>query len=151
MPTSVLNAPGKLARTVGFATLLAACGESLKLILEPEVGTGQLYDLTTFNGQTLPATIIQEQTKLEIKKGALTLATDSTWILSYVVKQSNAVGVLNSIETGRGVFTRQNTTLSLRFVGDTAVKYRGTYSPTDVALTDVSSATADRLAFRVRP
>lgn len=131
------------------ALLFAACTlEGLNPNLEPETGTGSVYTLIAINGSTVPVVIVQGQTTLEVKKGALTLATDSTWILSYVVRQTNGGGESNSIQTSRGSFRLSGATIRLSLVGDTAARFSGAYSATDVAVRDLSQPTGDLLTFK---
>ncbi|MGQ0649610.1 MAG: hypothetical protein ACT4P7_18815 [Gemmatimonadaceae bacterium] len=140
-----------LRRPLAYAAsvAVAACAlDNMTSALEPETGTGQVYTLVTFNGKNVPAVVLQNQSTLEIQKGALTLSADSSWTLSYVVRLSTGGGDQNSVQTSRGVYSLIGTALKLTFRGDTATRFTGTYSPTDVVLKDASVANGDVLAFR---
>ena len=139
--------PRRLLGLACACTLAACAGKGLKAILEPDTGPGAVYALLTFNGKPTPVEIVSNSTKLEIKKGALTLGTDSTWILSYVVRQSTTGGEQNSVVTTRGLFSLTGTAIRLRLLSDSLTRLSGTYSPTDVTLTDLTAVNGDRLAF----
>jgi hypothetical protein len=134
-----------------FALLLLATACSLDPIgddVEPETGPGTVYSLVSVNGASIPAQVVQAQSVVEVTRGALTLATDSTFILSYIVRMkagsSEQVGTI----TTRGRYGLASAQLQMRVSGDSAVRYRGTYSATDVSVADVSVPNGDQFAFR---
>ncbi|MEP7383072.1 MAG: hypothetical protein ABI910_15385 [Gemmatimonadota bacterium] len=134
-----------------FATLLAlvaACRISeVVSTSEPLTGPGTVYALASANEITLPATFTQEGGSFEIRKGALTLGTDSTYIFSLAVRSStNGSQPANSTTTFRGSFTRTGDALTLLQLGDTL--FRGTYAPTNVnLLRQAAQITGDRFTF----
>ncbi|MBK8250486.1 MAG: hypothetical protein IPK85_24285 [Gemmatimonadetes bacterium] len=132
-----------------LALLAAACSlEPLGDDVEPETGPGVVYSLVSVNGASIPAQVVQAQTVVEVTRGALTLATDSTFILSYIVRtrggSSEQVGTI----TARGSYGLAGTQLAMRVAGDTAVRYRGSHSASDVAVGDVSVPNGDQFVFR---
>jgi hypothetical protein len=104
--------------------------------------------LVSVNGKNVPAQVVQGQTVLEVTKGALTLATDSTYIVSYILRASGGGTDQISTQTTRGTYTVGGTTISMRLQADTAARYRGTYSASDVSITDIGVVNGDQLAFR---
>ena len=134
-----------------FALLLLATACSLDPIgddVEPETGPGTVYSLVSVNGSAVPAQVVQAQSVVEVTRGALTLATDSSFILSYIVRaragSSEQVGTI----TTRGQFGLAGGQLQMRVVGDTAIRYRGSYTATDVSVADVSVPNGDQFVFR---
>jgi hypothetical protein len=136
-----------VSRAALFA-LVAACRSSdLVSSTEPITGPGTVYALASANDITLPATFTQEGASFEIRKGALTLGTDSTFIFSLAVRSSvNGSLPATSTTTFRGTFTRDGTTVTLLQMSDTL--FRGTYSPNSVTLLRQAAQIAgDRFAF----
>src|SRR5512139_234260 len=106
-----------LVITAGLA--LAGCLDKLSSSLEPETGTGQVYTLITVNDMNLAAVIHQAQSRVEVRKGALTLAADSTWIISYVVHTSAAGSEQTNLATLKGTYTVASAALTLSLAGST--------------------------------
>ena len=129
--------------------VVAGCSlDKLNPNLEPETGTGNIYTLVGINASTVPVVIVQGQTTLEVKKGALTLAADSTWILSYVVRQTNGGGESHSIQTSRGNYGLRGAVITMRLATDTVTRFSGAYSLTDVSVRDISQPSGDLLIFK---
>lgn len=137
-----------LAVTLALS-LLAACSlEPLGDDVEPETGPGTVYQLVSVNGANIPAQVVQAQTIVEVTRGALTLATDSSFILSYIVRTRGGSSEQVGTVTARGRFGVTGTQLRMRVTSDTAVRYSGTYSATDVSVGDVSVPNGDQFVFR---
>ncbi|MCC6316864.1 MAG: hypothetical protein IT361_04155 [Gemmatimonadaceae bacterium] len=139
-----------LARSLLVVFGLAACKlDDLSSSLEPEVGTGQVYTLVTVNERAIPLTLTENGISFEIQRGALTLAADSSWILSFVVRQAGAGASQRTVSTQRGRYTHPqvNTVRLTPSPTDTVARFLGTYSPTAVVLTDQSVPNGDRLGF----
>ncbi|MBC7898250.1 MAG: hypothetical protein H7066_22710 [Cytophagaceae bacterium] len=134
--------------------LLSACKlDDLESALEPETGTGQVYSLTTVNDKTVPATLTQGNVTFEIQKGALTLAADSTFILSVVIRQAASGTSQRTVSTQRGKYrqpAQPTTAILLSSSTDTLTIFSGTYSSTAVDLADLTVPLGDRLRF-IRP
>ncbi len=131
-----------------LALVAAACHSTdLVSTTEPITGPGTVYALASANDITLPATFTQEGASFEIRKGALTLGTDSSFIFSLALRSSvNGSIPANSTTTLRGAFTRDGATITLLQMGDTL--FRGTYSPNSVTLLrQAAQITGDRFAF----
>jgi len=116
------------------AAITAACGvDEIVSTTEPVTGPGTVYALASTNDLTLPATFAQDGNAIQVRKGALTLAPDSTFIFSIAVRVSaNGAQASNSTQTFRGSYRRTGDVLTLRQERDTI--FRGTYAPTNVAL-----------------
>jgi hypothetical protein len=131
--------------------VLAATACSLEPLnddAEPETGPGTVFTLVSVNGSNLPAQVVQAQSVLEVARGALTLGTDSAFIFSYIVRARGGSSQQVSTVTLRGRYGVANAVLQLRVIGDTSVRYRGPWTATDVAFTDVSVPNGDQFGFR---
>ena len=117
------------------AALLAACGSSLDLTPpEPQTGPGTVYALATTDNLNIPATFLSDGKTVEVRKGALTLGTDSTYIFSLVLRSSvNGTQPVDGTVTFRGPFHRSGTALALVQQG-TDTLFAGSYSPNSVSL-----------------
>lgn len=131
-------------RPTVFPTLLAAAlvtgcgGPDFTSTTEPVTGPGTVYALATVDNRQLPVVFTDpnNQTQTEVRKGALTLSPDSSFIFSLALR-SNAGGIPStSTNTLRGSFTRSGTELTLVQGSDTL--FNGAYSPNNVALNLVS-------------
>lgn len=132
----------------GMAVIVGACHLSEVVSpTEPVTGPGVVYALASANDITLPATFTQEGTQVEIRKGALTLGPDSTYIFSLALRSSvNGSQPANTTFTLRGPFNRTGDVLTLLQMGDTL--FSGAYAPTSVTLLrQAAQVTADRFAF----
>lgn len=140
-----------IVAAIAVAGLLSSCRLGDKLA-GPDVETGQglVYDLTEVNTKPTPAVLAQGPPKVEVLRGALTLATDSTWIVSLIFRLSGPGSVQTETSTVRGNYTRVNTALTLKLATTGATHYSGTWSSTNVLLTDMNSTSSDRFAFRIR-
>jgi hypothetical protein len=138
----------KQGLALAAVVFLAACLDKLTTSLEPETGSGQVYTLITVNDMSVPAVIYSGQTRIEVRRGALTLAPDSTWIVSYLMHTTTGGSEQSNISTLRGVYSLTNASLTLTLSAGTAAHFTGTYSTTDVSLQDVSVANGLRLLFR---
>lgn len=137
-----------LAAPLVFA-LLAACSlDPIGDDVEPETGPGTVYQLVSVNGAAVPAQVVQAQTVVEVTRGALTLATDSSFILSYIVRTRGGSSEQVGTVTTRGRFGVTGTQLQMRVTSDTALRYTGSYSVTDVSVGDVSVPNGDQFVFR---
>lgn len=137
-----------LAALLSAVALVASCRLSESVSpSEPVTGPGTVYALASANEITLPATFTQEGSSFEIRKGALTLGPDSTFIFSLALRSSvNGSQPANSTTTFRGEFTRTGDALTLTQMGDTL--FRGTYAPTAVSLLrQAAQITGDRFSF----
>ncbi len=114
---------------------------------EPITGPGVVYALASANDITLPATFTQDGTQVEVRKGALTLGTDSTFIFSLALRTStNGSQPASTTHTLRGSFNRTGDVLAFLQMGDTL--FKGTYAPTSVTmLRQAAQVTGDRFAF----
>jgi hypothetical protein len=130
---------------------VSACKlNELNSVLEPETGAGQVYSLAAVNDKAVPVSLTQGNVVFEIQKGALTLATDSTWIISLVIRQQSAGTMQRTVSTQRGAYrqpAQPTTTIVLSSSADSTAIFSGTYSTAVVALTDVSVPQGDRLRF----
>lgn len=128
---------------------VAACKlDGLSTDIEPETGSGTVYALTQVNGINVPAQVAQGQTVLEVTRGALTLAPDSSWIVSYILRARTGGSDQVSTQTSRGRYSITGSTLSMRLSTDTVAKWRGSWSTTAVSITDQAVPNGDVLAFR---
>lgn len=132
-------------RTIGAATFLstlAACGvEEVVSPTEPVTGPGTVYALASTNDLALPASFNQDGNAIQVRKGALTLAPDSTFIFSIALRLSaNGAQASNSTTTFRGSYTRTGDQLALQHDGDTL--FLGSYAPTNVSLQRASAQVA---------
>ncbi|MGQ0766407.1 MAG: hypothetical protein ACT4OZ_12160 [Gemmatimonadota bacterium] len=136
-----------VAMTVGG--LVGAClPESDLLGPNPEIGEGLVYNLILFNSRNLPFVVTEGPPRLELQRGALTLSTDSTWIVSQVYRVTDAGQNLTQTITRRGNYTRAGAALRLQMFGDTTTQYVGTWSAEAVVLNDRAAAQGDQLDFR---
>lgn len=138
-----------------FALLATATVSACKLgddLAGPDVVTGEglVYNLIDVNAKPTPAVLVQGPPKVEVIRGALTLSADSTWIVSLIFRLTGPGSTQVETSTTRGSYTRTNTALTLRLASTSATQYAGTWSSTDVLLTDMASTTSDRLGFRIR-
>lgn len=127
---------------------LAACStDEIISTTEPTTGPGTVYALASANDLNLPATFVAEGTSTEIRKGALTLGPDSTFIFSLALRTSqNGATPTNGTTTMRGTLQRSGDALALVSQGDTL--FAGTYSPNTVHLLRAKAqVVADRFVF----
>jgi hypothetical protein len=123
----------RLALAAALAVSTACGVDEIVSTTEPVTGPGTVYALASTNDLTLPATFTQDGNAIEVRKGALTLAPDSTFIFSIALRLSaNGAQASNSTQTFRGTFTRTGDVLALRQEGDTL--FLGSYAPTNVGL-----------------
>jgi len=136
-----------LATLVGTATFSACSPHDVVSTTEPVTGPGTVYALATANELSLPATFQLEEAIIEIRKGALTLGTDSTFIFSIALRAAlNGGQPNNSTTTFRGTLKRSGDVLALVQTADTM--FVGTYSPNAVSLSAVSADVAiERYVF----
>lgn len=140
------------ARAVAGAALaagaLAACStDEIISTTEPITGPGTVYVLASANELNLPATFVAEGTSTEIRKGALTLGPDSTFIFSLALRTSqNGSTPSSGTTTMRGILQRSGDALALVAQGDTL--FAGTYAPNTVhLLRGKAQVVADRFVF----
>ncbi len=147
----LLSSFGMMRRVLPLASLVllvAACHLSDPVSTsEPITGPGTVYALASANDITIPATFTDEGTQVEIRKGALTLADDSTFIFSLALRVStNGSLPTNNTSTLRGTYSRTGTAMTLLQMGDTL--FAGTYSPTSISLLRQAAQVAgDRFSF----
>jgi hypothetical protein len=138
-------------RSMLVAIVVSACKlNDLEASFEPETGPGQVYTLAAINDQSVPVTLSQNNIVFEVQKGALTLATDSTWILSFIIRQQGSGASQRSVSTQRGKFrqpAQPTAQILLSASADSAVLFSGTYTPTTVNLTDALVPQGDRFRF----
>ncbi|MCC6931531.1 MAG: hypothetical protein IT359_21255 [Gemmatimonadaceae bacterium] len=131
------------------AAFAAACGGSLDATSpEPVTGTGEVYALATTDDINIPASFISEGRTVEVRKGALTLGPDSTFIFSLALRSSaNGTQPANGTVTIRGAFHRSGTALALvQQASDTL--FAGTYTTSLVSLLrGKASVVGDRYTF----
>jgi hypothetical protein len=137
----------RISGLIVAATLAACSVGELGQVLEPERGTGLVYELASVNGRALPAVVTEGNSSLEIRKGALTLAADSAWILSYVVRVTSGGAQQTTLNTLRGVYSLAVSALTLKAPDSVATQFTGTFSANSVALTDVTVTNGDLLVF----
>jgi ABC-type taurine transport system ATPase subunit len=122
-----------LALVAAVAVVAACSAEEIISTTEPVTGPGVVYALASTNDRTLPATFTQDGNAFEVRKGALTLAPDSTFIFSIALRVSaSGAQPSNSTQTFRGTYQRSGDAVALRQQGDTL--FLGTYAPTSVSL-----------------
>ena len=130
---------------------VSACKlNELDSVLEPETGAGQVYSLATYNDKVIPATLTQASIVYEIQKGALTLAPDSTWLISLVIRQQGQGTTQRTVATQHGKYrqpAQPTTTILLASLTDSTTIFSGTYTSTAVNLSDVSVVNGDRMRF----
>ncbi len=115
--------------------LAPACNGSLDVApVEPITGPGTVYALATTDDINIPATFTADGKSVEVRKGALTLGTDSTFILSLVLRTSvNGTQPASGTVTFRGAFHRTGTALAMvQQTSDTL--FAGTYAPSTISL-----------------
>ena len=149
-PRPAAGPVGKARRALAIVAALgavAACGSTTEIpsTTEPVTGPGTVYALASVNGIALPVVFTTDTTQIEVRKGALTLSPDSTWILSLATRTTRAGGTNNGTSTYRGPYTRDGSTLQLKLNG--AVAYSGSYSPNNVAVSAGGSAASERYVF----
>ncbi|HNV74548.1 MAG: hypothetical protein IPF87_00380 [Gemmatimonadetes bacterium] len=130
------------------ALLLTACGSDIGVsTTEPVTGPGTVYTLASANDISIPATFTVDGTNVEIRKGALTLGTDSSYIFSIAIRSSvNGSTPSNGTTTLRGPFHRNGTTLVLVQQSDTM--FVGTYTPNNISLLrGAAVVTGNRFVF----
>lgn len=133
---------GRKVMGAALVMLAAACSSSdLPSATEPLSGSGLVYTLVSVESKALPATVsIGQDANVAVISGKLTLAPDSTWIVSHVIATTTAANSPKSIVTLRGSYSRAGTTLTMKqTVGSTA--FTGTYSDNLVTLTAVVANT----------
>ena len=110
-------------------------------------GPGTVYTLASANDISIPATFTVDGTNVEIRKGALTLGTDSSYIFSIAIRSSvNGSTPSNGTTTLRGPFHRNGTTLVLVQQSDTM--FVGTYTPNNISLLrGAAVVTGNRFVF----
>ena len=146
-----------LTRSAGYVRsmllpiVVSACKlDDLESSFEPETGTGQVYTLAAINDQNVPVTLSQNNVVFEVQKGALTLAADSSWIISFVIRQSGSGSSQRTVTTQRGKFrqpAQPTTQILLSPNTDSTVFFSGTYTPTAVLLQDMLVPQGDRFRF----
>jgi len=131
-----------------MSVAIAACStDEIISTTEPITGPGTVYALASANDLSVPATFVAEGTTTEVRKGALTLGTDSTFIFSLALRTSaNGSTPSNGTTTLRGTFTRTGDALTLVAHGDTL--FAGTYAPNTVHLLRAKAqVTGERFVF----
>lgn len=131
-----------------MSVAIAACSpDEIISTTEPITGPGTVYALASTNDLSVPATFVVEGTTTEVRKGALTLGTDSTFIFSLALRTSaNGSTPSNGTTTLRGTFTRGGDALTLLAHGDTL--FSGTYAPNTVHLLRAKAqVTGERFVF----
>jgi len=139
---------GAAARLLVGAALAGACRESIGIsTTEPEVGPGTVYALVSANELPLPASFTNEGRTVQLRKGALTLGTDSTFIFSYAQRTAVTNGLPSEgVVTVRGQYRRNGTVLALLQQADTV--FTGTFAATTVNLTvRRATVTGQRFVF----
>lgn len=123
-----------------------ACREGAGIsTTEPEVGPGTVYALASANEITLPASFTAEGRTVVLRKGALTLGNDSTFIFSYAHRTAVNNGLpSDGTVSVRGQFRRNGTALALLQQSDTM--FTRTYAATTVSLS-VRRATVTEQRF----
>lgn len=141
------GARGIAGATLAAATLAACSTDEIVSTTEPTIGPGTVYVLASANDITLPVTFVAEGTSTEIRKGALTLGPDSTFIFSLALRSSqNGATPSNGTTTMRGTLKRSGDALALVAQGDTL--FAGTYAPNTVHLLRAKAqVVADRFVF----
>lgn len=136
------------ARSLFAVCVAGGCSEGLGISTsEPVTGPGTVYAMASANEVTLPATFTIEAETIELRRGALTLGDDSTFIFSYA-QRSGLTGsrLTDGTVTVRGQLKRSGTTLVLLQQQDTA--FTGTYAATTVNLQVRRAAvTGERFVF----
>lgn len=125
-----------------------ACGSDVPIsTTEPEAGPGTVYALASANDVSLPAVFTKGGETVEVRKGALTLGTDSTFIFSLALRTSrNGAQASSGTTTLRGQLKRTGTALALLQQGDTL--FAGTYTPNAVNLVvGKAQVTGERFVF----
>jgi hypothetical protein len=136
---------------IAFAVLLVvgACMGGKDIFgSEPETGEGLVYPLVAHNTRNVPIVLTSGPPRIELLRGALTLSTDSTWILSQVFKVTQQGEGLSQTVTARGVYTRTDAVIALRLEGDTVTQYNGSWTPNVVQLTGRASEQGTVLGFQ---
>ncbi len=140
------------ARAVAYlAPVLLAIGacasDEIVSTTEPVTGPGTVYALASANDISLPATFVVDGASTEIRKGALTLGTDSTFIFSLAMRTSvNGSTPANATITMRGTLKRTGDALALTRQTDTL--FVGMYAPNTVHLLVAKAQVAgDRFVF----
>ena len=138
---------GRVGALLAVASLAACATDEIVSTTEPVTGPGTVYALASANDLSIPATFVTEGTTTEIRKGALTLGTDSTFIFSIAVRTSvNGSTPANGTTTMRGTLQRTGDALALVAHGDTL--FAGTYAPNTVhLLRGKAQVAADRYVF----
>lgn len=147
----VLPPRGGVAATT-FALLLVlgagACRESLGVsTTEPETGPGTVYAMVSANDIPMPASLTAEGRTVQLRKGALTIGNDSTFIFSYAHRTAATNGLPSEgTVTVRGAIRRDGASLALLQQADTM--FTGTYAATTVSLTvRRATVTGERFVF----
>lgn len=137
--TDLRTLPRATRRTASAAaalllTMAAACSSDIGVsTTEPVTGPGTVYALASANDINLPATFTSDGMNVEIRKGALTLGADSSFIFSIAIRTStNGSTPSSGTTTLRGPFHRSGTTIVLVQQADTL--FQGTYSPNAINL-----------------
>lgn len=147
----LLTRSAGIVRSMLVPVFISACKVGdLESALEPETGSGQVYNLAAVNDKAVPVTLTQGNVTFDIQKGALTLAPDSTFILSVVIRQGGSGTSQRTVSTQRGRYrqpAQPTTTILLSLSADTVSIFSGTYSATAVDLSDLSVPQGDRLRF----
>jgi hypothetical protein len=147
-PTAPRRSPVLAALSAMVVVLFAACSEGIGIsTTEPEVGPGTVYALVSANEIALPASLAAEGRTVQLRKGALTIGHDSTFIFSYAQRTAVTNGLPSEgTVTVRGQLRRNGTALVLLQQGDTA--FTGTYAATTVSLAVRRAAvTGERFVF----
>lgn len=121
-------------RAAVLPSLVAACGGSdLPSATEPVAGNGLVYTLVSVDNKDVPAAVAAGAAVFTVTRGKLTLAPDSTWIVSSLISGSGSGGAASGVTTSRGTYRRTGTALVLS--QPAAEAFQGTYSDTRVTLT----------------
>jgi hypothetical protein len=126
-------------------TALSACSEEIDQSTRPENIVGS-YQLVTWGGATLPATIEADSVNLQVLDGTLTLTPDGSWTESLSVKASFGGVTQVEAETSFGSWNNIREFAYISFY-DHANNYQfsGTASGATIVLTTVNG---DQLVYR---
>lgn len=142
-----LRCPFRLVALTVVA-VVAACGPSDKLLgPEPLTGEGLVYRLSDVNSTVVPMTLSSGPPKVEALRGALTLSSDSSWIVSLVFRISDNGQSVSSMTTTRGKYTRSNSAIVLSLQSDTTTVFTGDWTDASVRLLDRTVTDGHRFRF----
>jgi hypothetical protein len=119
------------------ATMLASCGGgSVTDAIDPATAPiAGIYDLTSTNGASLPATFVSNGTVVTIRSDVFVLGEGGSWTETYTATETRA-GVTTPVTTVRsGTYARSVTSVTFRnSANDTA--YSGTFTGRGLLVTD---------------